>query len=195
MYHLGNTRHDFPPSQLRISGLAPIGCSYVCRRQVGVSAGSKQMRHLVIALLAATTLGVGVAAAADLPTKAPMYSPAPVFSWTGFYVGLNAGYGWANTSITGVAGSSNLNGFLGGAQIGYNWQGASPLVLGIEAYFQGTGQRRSDTALGITVDQSLPWFGTVRGRIGYAFDRTMIYATGGLAYADYKLTVSGFGQS
>ena len=84
------------------------------------------MRHFVIALLAATTLGVGAAAAADIParnyTKAVPY--APVFSWTGFYVGVNAGYGWANTSITGVAGSSNLNGFLGGAQIGYNWQGA-----------------------------------------------------------------------
>jgi len=151
------------------------------------------MRHFVIALLAATTLGVGAAAAADLPTKAPMYSPAPVFSWTGFYVGVNAGYGWANTSVTGVAGSSNLNGFLGGGQIGYNWQGASPLVLGVEADFQGTGQSRTDTALGITVDQKLPWFGTVRGRIGYAFDRTMIYATGGLAYLNYKMSVSQLG--
>jgi len=151
------------------------------------------MRKIIVALLAATTLGVGAAAAADLPTKAPMYSPAPVFSWTGFYVGVNAGYGWANTSITGVAGSSNLNGFLGGAQIGYNWQGASPLVLGIEADFQGTGQSRTDTALGITVDQKLPWFGTVRGRIGYAFDRVMIYATGGLAYMDYKMSVSALG--
>ena len=153
------------------------------------------MRHFVIALLAATTLGVGAAAAADIParnyTKAVPY--APVFSWTGFYVGVNAGYGWANTSITGVAGSSNLNGFLGGAQIGYNWQGASPLVLGVEADFQGTGQSRTDTALGITVDQKLPWFGTVRGRIGYAFDRVMIYATGGLAYMDYKMSVSALG--
>ena len=153
------------------------------------------MRKIIVALLAATTLGVGAAAAADLPAKARMYSPAPVFSWTGFYVGVNAGYGWASTSISGVAGSSNLNGFLGGAQIGYNWQGASPLVLGIEADFQGTGQSRTDTALGITVDQKLPWFGTVRGRIGYAFDRTMIYATGGLAYANYNMTVSGFGLS
>ena len=161
------------------------------------------MHHFIVALLAATTLGVGAAAAADLPARsapAPMYSPAPVFSWTGFYVGANAGYGWANTSVTNiggvaVTGSNNLNGFVGGGQIGYNWQGASPLVLGIEADFQGTAQSRTDTALGISVQQQLPWFGTVRGRIGYAFDRVMIYATGGLAYADYKMTVSGFGAS
>lgn len=153
------------------------------------------MRHFVIALLAATTLGVGAAAAADLPTRAPMYSPVPVFSWTGFYVGVNAGYGWASTSVSGFSGSSDLNGFVGGGQIGYNWQGASPLVLGIEADFQGTSQSRSDTALGITVDQNLPWFGTVRGRVGYAFDRVMIYGTGGFAFMDYNMTVSGFGLS
>ena len=153
------------------------------------------MRHFIVALLAATTLGAGAAAAADLPSRnyTKAVPSAAAFSWTGFYVGVNAGYGWANTSITGVAGSSNLNGFLGGAQIGYNWQGASPLVLGIEADFQGTGQSRTDTALGITVDQKLPWFGTVRGRIGYAFDRTMIYATGGFAYMDYKMSVSALG--
>jgi outer membrane immunogenic protein len=147
------------------------------------------MRHFMIALLAATTLGVGAAAAADLPTKAPMYSPAPVFSWTGFYVGVNAGYGWVSDSDSGFSDSSNLNGFLGGAQIGYNWQGASPLVLGIEADFQGTSQSHADTFPGgNTLKQQLPWFGTVRGRVGYAFDRAMIYATGGLAYLDYKLT-------
>lgn len=157
----------------------------------------------IILTAAALAVMSQVAVAADMPARsapraAPMYSPAPVFSWTGFYVGANAGYGWANTSVTNiggiaVTGSSNLNGFLGGAQIGYNWQGASPLVLGIEADFQGTGQNRTDTALGISLKQELPWFGTVRGRVGYAFDRAMIYATGGLAFVDYKMTLSGFG--
>jgi outer membrane immunogenic protein len=107
----------------------------------------------------------------------------------------SAGRGKTQGSAIAVSGSNNLNGFVGGGQIGYNWQGASPLVLGIEADFQGTGQSRTDTALGISVQQQLPWFGTVRGRIGYAFDRLMIYATGGLAYADYKMTASGFGLS
>jgi len=92
-------------------------------------------------------------------------------------------------------GASDMNGFVGGGQIGYNWQGASPLVLGIEADFQGTGQSRTDTVGAFSLEQKLPWFGTVRGRIGYAFDRVMLYATGGLAYGDYKLTVSGPGGS
>src|SRR5665647_115605 len=153
------------------------------------------MRRFVIALLAATTLGVGAAAAADLPsrnyTKAVPYAPA--FSWTGFYVGVNAGYGWASTSVSGLSGSSNLDGFVGGGQIGYNWQGASPLVFGIEADFQGTGQSQTDTVGIVSIKQEMPWFGTVRGRIGYAFDRAMIYATGGLAYMDYKLSASSLG--
>ena len=98
---------------------------------------------------------------------------------------MNAGYGWANTSGSSVGGvpvtgSSDLNGFVGGGQIGYNWQGASPLVVGLEADFQGTTQRHTDTGFGVSLKQELPWFGTVRGRIGYAFDRAMIYATGGL---------------
>jgi outer membrane immunogenic protein len=149
------------------------------------------MRKIIVALLAATTLGVGAAAAADLPRRAPapMYSPAPVFSWNGFYIGANAGWGWANTD----SGASDMNGFVGGGQIGYNWQGASPLVLGIEADFQGTAQKRTDTMGAFSVEQQLPWFGTVRGRIGYAFDRVMLYGTGGLAYGNYKLSVSGPG--
>src|SRR5450759_2373628 len=119
----------------------------------------KQMRKIIVALLAATTLGVGAAAAADISRRAPapMYSPAPVFSWTGFYVGANAGYGWASTD----SGLSDMNGFVGGGQIGYNWQGASPLVLGIEADFQGTGQRSTNTVGAFSLEQKLPWFGTV----------------------------------
>jgi outer membrane immunogenic protein len=143
---------------------------------------------------AATIFGViaGTPAfAADMSVRraapARVYSPAPpVANWNGFY----AGYGWANTSITGASASSNLNGFVGGGQIGYNWQGASPLVVGLEADFQGSSQSRSDTSGGVTVDQKLPWFGTARARIGYAPADWMIYATGGAAWVNYKLTAS-----
>jgi outer membrane immunogenic protein len=151
-------------------------------------------RHLLLAASVLTAIGASTAFAADMPTKAytPM-SPTPVTTWTGFYVGLNAGYGWANTNITGAAGSSNLNGFVGGGQIGYNWQ-INSLVLGLEGDIQGTGQRQSASALGITVEQKLPWFATARGRLGYAFGPSwMLYATGGAAWVNYKLTASGFG--
>jgi outer membrane immunogenic protein len=150
-------------------------------------------------LLAATLLSVvaGTSAfAADMPMPTKSYSPmspVPVTNWSGFYAGLNAGYGWASVSSGG--GSSDLTGFVGGGQIGYNWQGSSPLVLGIEADFQGSTQSRSDTVLGVTIDQKLPWFGTARARIGYAMNDWMIYATGGAAWVDYKVTGTAGGVS
>ena len=145
-------------------------------------------------LLAAILMVAGGSSsfAADMPTKA--YRPIePAAIWNGFYAGLNAGFGWANTSVTGATASSNLNGFVGGGQIGYNWQWASPLVLGVEADFQGTSQKRSDTAAGITVDQRLPWFGTARGRIGYAANSWLLSATAGGAWVNSNLSATTAG--
>src|SRR4051794_32632828 len=135
------------------------------------------MKSLISAALGAglaVAMCAAPAGAADLPmvTKAPV--AAPVFSWTGCYLGVNLGYGWgrASESITGggVTGSAsaNLNGVLGGGQIGCNYQWNS-IVWGIEGDFQGTGQRRTDSTsiagVGINITNSVPWFGTIRGRV------------------------------
>ncbi len=136
--------------------------------------------------------------AADLPYKAPSYAPpeigAPELTWNGFYIGANVGYGWASVGVSGV--SNDLNGIIGGGQVGYNWQ-INNFVLGAEGDFQASGESRSDSAslLGITftVDQKIPWFATARGRIGYAFGPWMVYATGGVAWQNYKLSVSALG--
>jgi outer membrane immunogenic protein len=152
-------------------------------------------------LLAATVLSLAASSAfaADLPRKAyrPV-TPAPVMTWTGFYAGLNAGYGWADVSIDNGPGS-DLDGFVGGGQIGYNWQ-TGPLVIGLEGDFQGSGQ--SDSASGVvaglgtvTVDQDIRWLGTLRGRLGYASGPWLLYVTGGGAWLNYKLTVSAGGAS
>ncbi len=145
-------------------------------------------------------------------------APPPVLSWTGFYVGGNIGYGWGSSdSETDVSGLGlgrfafahsdplSLNGVLGGAQIGYNWQTASPWVYGLEADWQGSGERANQSysdaysgsggLLGVVAtgtgntnyDASIAWFGTARGRIGYAWDRVLIYGTGGLAYGQVRL--------
>jgi outer membrane immunogenic protein len=155
-----------------------------------------RFRNLLLSASLLSAIVGSSAFAADMPTKAsqPLLNPAPVMTWTGFYVGLNAGYGWANTSVTGAAGSSNLNGFVGGGQIGYNWQ-VGALVLGLEADLQGTGQTNSATALGITVEQKLPWFATARGRLGYSFGPWMLYATGGAAWVNYKLSATSLGTT
>ncbi|MDB5645967.1 MAG: porin, partial [Methylobacterium sp.] len=182
-------------------------------------------------LLLATTVFAGltaVASAADLPRRAapPVFVPVPVFTWTGFYAGFNAGYGFGTGSnnngpttvvatsplFVGTAASPLVNnrgaigfnnrdsneGFVGGGQIGYNYQftPGSGFVVGVEADAQYVdfGRSRNNataivgalnpdlTAVNPNGLSGLDYFGTVRGRLGYAFDRTLVYGTGGFAY-------------
>src|SRR4051794_4160855 len=111
------------------------------------------MFRIAVGLLALAALGVQ-AQAADMRVPAPSRAAAPAyvpFSWTGFYIGGNVGYGWADASATVTAlgvtatGTDNLNGIVGGGQLGYNWQSGS-LVWGIEADIQATGQDTSASA-------------------------------------------------
>ncbi|UVF20789.1 porin family protein [Microvirga terrae] len=139
----------------------------------------------------------GAASAADLPVRsappAPIVAAVPVFTWTGFYVGVNAGYGWnTNDSITVGGVRFDLDddgGFVGGAQAGYNYQIGS-FVVGLEGdiqYADFGGDDRFDFNNDGILDgdfNNSDWFGTVRARAGVAFDRALIYATGGFAFAD-----------
>jgi outer membrane immunogenic protein len=174
------------------------------------------MKLYLVSALIASCAGVcfpHLADAADKPTKT-LPSFAPKFSWTGAYVGVTAGYGWFRDegapTCANPAGipngpgcqnvpASNMNGsgFIGGVQMGYNYQ-FQQIVAGVEFDFQGAGIRGSQTVGGpfsffgggvalppatFSAEQSLRWFGTARFRLGYAlWDRTLIYATGGLAY-------------
>jgi len=152
------------------------------------------MRNLKIIGTALLVSALSTAAmAADLSSRKVTKAPpmAAAYNWTGLYAGLNAGGGWTSSNNFGTA-----SGFVGGGQVGYNWQAVgSPLVLGVEADFQGTSMKNTQTLGALTGETKLPAFGTVRGRVGYAFDRAMVYATGGWAYSDTKLTVSGPGGS
>jgi outer membrane immunogenic protein len=145
-----------------------------------------------------------------------------MYNWTGFYIGANIGGSWGHqdVSLTTAGGttlltnSNNINGIIGGGQIGYNWQGPnSPWVFGIEADFQGSGQKGDgsffipgSTTINIAVipptsiayQDKLDWFGTVRGRIGYAIGdrgRWLPYITGGLAYGQGEINGSGSAPS
>ena len=149
---------------------------------------------LAFAALLGTT---ALAAAADLPSRA--YAPAPVyaapmFTWTGFYIGVNAGYGGdKNTySINGFGNLASITsgGFIGGGQIGYNRQWGG-LVYGLEADIQATNIEGKVTVIGIGLGSKLDYLGTVRARFGYAFTpRAFVYATGGLAYGNIKTNVA-----
>ncbi|MEH3144347.1 MAG: outer membrane beta-barrel protein [Methylobacterium frigidaeris] len=143
------------------------------------------------------------ALAADLPRRAapPVFTEVPVFGWTGVYAGVNLGYGFGDggrsftDSTYGTVTSGDARGgIVGGGQIGYNYQftPGSGFVAGLEADIQGTSFGRRSTGLIDTlpfydVSPSLDWFGTVRGRLGYAFDRFLVYGTGGFAYGGGSL--------
>jgi outer membrane immunogenic protein len=158
--------------------------------------------------LIAATGGLAVmsnAQAADLPMKAARLTPvpAPIASWTGFYVGLNAGAAWqmANADYAsnseGGTGPGNRGygvGFIGGAQIGYNYQIAPTWVLGLEADISGlTGKAtgtQANTGKGNSLEAQIHWLSTFRGRVGWLMHQdTMLYATGGLAVGGVKNTV------
>lgn len=135
-------------------------------------------RKLLAAAVA--VLMAGAASAADLGRgPAPYYSAPAVsgYNWAGFYAGLNAGYEWGK--VSGTAG--NPSGLAGGVQAGYNWQNGQ-FVYGAETDLQLSGA--DDTFAPWKF--SNPWFGTLRGRVGYAMNNILFYGTGGLAYGDLK---------
>jgi outer membrane immunogenic protein len=163
-------------------------------------------------LAGAALLGTAVSAqAADLAVKAPYYK-APVlavYDWTGFYFGGNVGVGLArNRTEQSFPGNTfdltylQPQGFIGGGQVGYNWQtnssflGLGPMVFGVEADIQGADMTDRRTALnglaGIntTYDQRLGWFGTVRGRVGITTGPVLTYVTAGYAYGNVRTTTT-----
>lgn len=158
------------------------------------------MKKILLSSVALLGLTAG-AMAADLPSRrapAPIVAAAPIFTWTGFYVGVNAGVGFNNGDDDIVFGTDTIfadsdddASFVGGAQVGYNYQMGS-FVVGVEGDLQWAdfGSTTYDfTGIGTgglyTTDSS-DWFGTVRGRVGVAFDRALIYATGGWAFTDNR---------
>lgn len=176
------------------------------------------MNKLATSLIALAAFAGG-AHAADLPRRAapPVFAPVPVFTWTGFYLGVNAGYAFEGrtsfrtfndatpgASALGVPGSRpplatvRTEGVTAGGQVGYNYQftPGSGVVVGIEAdaaytdLVGGTAVILTNPANGVarlsTFRSQLDFLGTVRGRIGYAFDRVLVYGTGGLAYGDLR---------
>ena len=158
------------------------------------------------ALVAVAFIGfTSVASAADMLTKAPVYKAlvaAPAYSWTGFYIGVNAGGSIgrnptteSNATTGEFIGSFTMSpaGFVGGGQIGYNYQFAPNWVVGVEGDFQGTSQSDSncigpgctDPGSGnFTVDQKLKWFATARARLGYTNGDWLWYVTGGGAWGE-----------
>jgi outer membrane immunogenic protein len=137
------------------------------------------MRGVVWGTLALAFAGTASARAADLPYRAPytVNQPLNAYSWAGPYLGGTLGYEWGSVSRN----PTKPSGFIGGVTAGYNWQTGS-WVFGIEGDIQATGA--DDTFAPWKF--SNPWFGTVRGRAGYAFSNILVYGTAGLAFGELR---------
>lgn len=157
------------------------------------------MSRFVVALLAISAFTVA-ARAADMPVKARSVAPVPMYNWTGFYAGGHIGGGWVTQnskflSTTGVAldpvgttYGTNRSAFLGGGQLGYNYQ-IQNWVLGISGDFSWTHATVDTITNGSLVAGSVihsqgktDWYATLTGRVGYAFNNWLFYAKGGGAW-------------
>jgi outer membrane immunogenic protein len=169
------------------------------------------MKRMLIAAALAFVAG-GQALAADLPPatlppRAPAtYVPvaAPVYNWGGVYVGINGGWGFGSSNWTAgggcvgacSTGSFSTDGGLIGGTIGANFQ-TGQLVFGIEAdadWSDINGSSAATNAVCPSCQTRNDWLGTVRGRIGYAFDRVLFFGSGGGAFGDVKAAAPGFGS-
>ncbi|MBN9081596.1 MAG: hypothetical protein BGP04_11360 [Rhizobiales bacterium 62-17] len=140
------------------------------------------MRKTLLTAVALSAMA-STAMAADLPRRAPAPAPAPmyvapIFTWTGFYVGGQLGGAWS---------ANNTNGFIGGGHVGYNYQMNNSFVVGLEGDFEGTSLKGSRAFFpGVLVKNRINWQASIRARAGVAFDRALIYATGGVAFAGLR---------
>jgi len=155
--------------------------------------------------VAATLSGTAFAA-----EPAPLPPPIPIFTWNGLYVGGQIGYAWGKDPVTwsGISNDDELaggtfshspQGVIGGAHVGYNLQYNQWLVLGIEGSVDGTTLSHTlavpvndvfgDTPGSITARSEGDVQGSLRGRIGIAFDRALIYGTGGIAFTGFNTTI------
>jgi outer membrane immunogenic protein len=164
----------------------------------------------ILTAAAIVALSSVTAFAADLAVKAPMYAPpAPVFSWTGFYVGGHVGAGWGTTEsnvdvgrtifenfgFNGLAlivplAQTQMNGFLGGAQAGYNWQ-AGMWVFGIEGDFSGADIKgNSPCLLVLNCSTKVNWTADITGRLGAAVGAGgLVYVKGGAAWINRNVNI------
>jgi outer membrane immunogenic protein len=159
------------------------------------------MKRILLAGISVLAL-ISSAPAADLPRggpvpyKAPAYMP--MYNWTGFYLGINGGGAWGRSSWDAYgAGSTSPSGGMIGATAGYNWQGGSPWVFGLEGDIDWTSVNGGGTACGVGVacESKNSWLATIRGRVGYSWDRFLPYVTGGLALGDIQVSRTAFGGS
>ena len=171
-----------------------------------LSEGSMKKFALAATLFAS---GAGSALAGDASLRPFVPYPVPVWSWTGFYVGADAGYGWSNVdhsvTINALSISTKPSGFIGGIYAGYNWQFGPQFVAGLETDIAwanisdttGTVGKIGLVPFAIQAEDRLRWLGTTRARLGFLpMQSIMVYGSVGVAYGSVEDNViSSFGSA
>jgi len=156
------------------------------------------MRNRFLLGVCASTLIAAPALAADLPMKARPAPPPPVFSWTGFYIGANIGGAWSNGTVTDLVTGANLStdssGFIGGGQIGFNYQ-FNTFVLGAEWDIDGTTISKTSNVVAtgsgnLQASANTDWISTLAARFGFAFDHWLLYGKAGGAWVQNSATLA-----
>jgi len=170
------------------------------------------MRLFITAIL--SLAAAGTALAADLPQPAPVQAPAvyvptvaPVYNWGGIYVGINGGWGWGQSNwtvgpnavvTTALTGSTSDNGGVVGGTVGANFQ-TGEFVFGVEGDWDYSGINTGTTGAVCSTFGACQtgnnWLATARGRVGYAADRVLFFATAGGAFANIQTTFAGVQSS
>jgi outer membrane immunogenic protein len=158
------------------------------------------MMRSIITIACGLTALASSAMAADLPVKAPPAPPAPVYTWTGCYLGGNVGWARAETRFrfAGVedGASRSADGFAGGGQIGCDYQlgSSSSWLIGVQAMFDGADLDHSRVSVlfpANTFHNEIRWFGTITGRLGFLIGPSFLfYGKGGWGTVDQKLSVT-----
>jgi len=162
------------------------------------------MKKFLLGTVALIALGAP-ALAADMAARpytkaAPAYM-APIYNWTGFYIGGHVGGAFqGDNGFTGINNSNNDGRFLGGLQVGGDYQFAPNWVLGIEGQYSWLGNNNNNVAFtglgaGYVYNDNLRGIGSVTGRLGYTWGPALLYVKGGYAYADYNQSLALFGAT
>ncbi len=164
------------------------------------------MKKFLLGTVALVALGATVPAlAADLAarpasyTKAPAYA-APIYNWTGFYIGGHVGGGFdGNNGFAGTTGNNDDGRFLGGLQAGADYQFAPNWVVGIEGQYSWLGSNNNNgvaftgPGAGYVYTNNQRGLGSVTGRVGYTWGPGLLYVKGGYAYSDYSESLNFVG--
>lgn len=138
-------------------------------------------------------LAASGALAADVVEPAPMpveVAEVPIFTWTGVYIGIQGGYAWSEAETLGL--SEDFNGGMLGGYAGYNWQTGN-FVIGAEGDISAVWNDETFDVLGEDVEVGSDYLASIRGRVGYVWDRALIFGTAGVAFteASADVTING----